>query len=148
MNVEFPAIRDLVESAEAYRPRKHSNLLLIPLQRKIAAATPFENFRPDYRFPTSVWTDGQIDRTTGTLYGNLYISGRDPAFNLEHGVAIAYELNRLGIINVTGDLIVTDNFTMNYSSAQRAVTLLQSSIDSSKRARRSARAWRISPSFR
>src|SRR5689334_15522218 len=45
-------------------------------------ATAFMALRtlgPDHRFATAVWTDGQLDKTTGSLSGNLYISGRDPS---------------------------------------------------------------------
>lgn len=110
---------------------------------KIATAyAVLKTFGPDYRFPTSVWTDGQIDRASGTLYGNIYVSGRDPVFNLEHGVALANELNRQGIRSITGDLVVTDNFVMNYSaSAQKAVAALQASMDAGKRNAAAARAW-------
>ena len=110
---------------------------------KIATAyAVLKTFGPDYRFPTSVWTDGQFDQATGTLYGNLYISGKDPSFNLEHGVSLSQELNRMGIRNVTGDLVVTDNFVMNYSTTpQRAVTTLQASLDGSKRTAAINRAW-------
>ena len=65
-------------------------------------------------------TDGVIDKTTATLNGNLYISGRDPMFNFEHGVAIADALNKLGIRSVTGDLIVTDSFVMSYGESHAA----------------------------
>lgn len=110
---------------------------------KIATAyAVLKTFGPDYRFPTSVWTDGQFDEATGTLYGNLYISGKDPSFNLEHGVSISLELNRMGVRNVTGDLVVTDNFVMNYSTnPQRAVTTLQATLDGSKRTPAVNRAW-------
>src|SRR5436190_308899 len=75
-----------------------------------------KSFGPGYRFPTNVWTDGSFDASTGTLVGNLYISGRDPVFGYEHAVEIAHELNRMGIRSVQGDLVVTDNFTMYYSN--------------------------------
>lgn len=110
---------------------------------KIATAyAVLKTFGPDYRFPTNVWTDGQVDNATGTLYGNLYISGRDPIFNMEHAVAIANELNRLGIKNVTGDLVVTGDFVMNYSaSSQRSGTSLYATLNSSKRSAAATRAW-------
>ncbi len=110
---------------------------------KIATAyAVLKTFGPDYRFPTNFWTDGQVDTETGTLYGNLYVSGRDPMFNYEHGVNVTHELNRLGIQNVTGDLIVTDNFTMNYStSSDRAAASLRSTLDSAKRPVAANRAW-------
>ena len=61
---------------------------------------------PEHRFATGVWTDGILDKATGVINGNLYISGRDPSFHYEHGVLLARELNKLGIKQVTGDLIV------------------------------------------
>ncbi|MGI8642433.1 MAG: D-alanyl-D-alanine carboxypeptidase [Pyrinomonadaceae bacterium] len=110
---------------------------------KIATAyAVLKTFGPDYRFPTNFWTDGQVDTNTGTLYGNLYVSGRDPMFGYEHGVDITHELNHLGIQNVSGDLIVTDNFAMNYNtSAQRAGSSLLTTMDSAKRSVAANRAW-------
>ena len=102
-----------------------------------------KTFGPDYRFPTGVWTDGQIDRHNKLIIGNLYVSGRDPIFNLEHGIAIANELNALGIEQITGDLIVTDNFTMNYSdSPVRSATTLMTVMNASKRNAAANAAWR------
>jgi len=110
---------------------------------KIATAfAVLKTFGPDYRFPTSFWTDGQLDQATGTLYGNLYVSGRDPMFNNEHAVNVAGELNRLGVRNITGDLIVTDNFAMNYSmQAQQSGNALQMVMNSAKRSAAATRAW-------
>lgn len=110
---------------------------------KIATAyAVLKTFGPDYRFPTSFWSDGQVDQSTGTLYGNLYVSGRDPMFNMEHAVAVANELNRLGIRTINGDLIVTDNFAMNFSTqAQASGKALQAVMDSSKRSAVAVRAW-------
>ncbi len=110
---------------------------------KIATAyAVLKTFGPDYRFPTNVWTDGQIDTVSGTLYGNLYVSGRDPIFNLEHGIAISNELNRMGVRNIAGDLIVTDNFAMNYNTqAQRSGSTLLGVIDAAKRSPAATYAW-------
>jgi D-alanyl-D-alanine carboxypeptidase/D-alanyl-D-alanine-endopeptidase (penicillin-binding protein 4) len=110
---------------------------------KIATAyAVLKTFGPDYRFPTNVWTDGTIDRSTATLTGNIYVSGRDPIFGYEHAVAIANALNRLGIRNVTGDLIVTDNFAMNYSnSVGHSSDALFATLDSSKRSPAATRVW-------
>ena len=110
---------------------------------KVATAyAVIKTFGPDYRFPTNVWTDGQIDTTSGTLYGNLYVSGRDPVFTYEHAIDVANELNRLGVKNITGDLIVSDNFMMNFNtSAQRAASTLSLVMDSSKRPVAATRSW-------
>lgn len=110
---------------------------------KVATAyAVFKTFGPNYRFQTNIWTDGQIDKETGMLYGNLYVSGRDPVFNLEHAVAISNALNNLGIRKVTGDLIVTEDFIMNFSnSSSSSGYALISTLDSSKRKSSATRAW-------
>ena len=121
-------------SNEAYNPA--SNV-------KVATAyAVLKTFGPDYRFPTNVWTDGSYDQATGTIYGNLYISGRDPMFGYEHAVAIAEALNRIGIRSINGDLVVTDNFAMNYTtSPTRSSQMLFSTLDAGKRNAAAARVW-------
>lgn len=95
-----------------------------------------------HRFATGVWADGAIDKTTGTLAGNLYISGRDASFHYEHAVLLARELNQLGIKEVTGDLIVAPGFTMNFSpSASRSGGELYDTLDSTLRPAAAVRAW-------
>lgn len=110
---------------------------------KIATAfAVLKVFGPDFRFPTSVWTDGQLDRESGTLYGNLYVSGRDPVFNYEHAVYIASELNRLGIKKVAGDLVVAGDFVMNLnSSVPRSGSNLYATLNSATRSAAANRAW-------
>lgn len=122
----------------------YSNYAFNPASNvKIATAyAVLKTFGPDYRFPTNIWTDGQIDPTSGTLYGNLYISGRDLSLNLEQGVNIAHELNRLGVQNVNGDLVVTGDFVMSQSStAERAASTLSATMNSAKRNVATTRAW-------
>ncbi len=101
-----------------------------------------KTFGVNYRFATNIWTDGAIDETTATLNGNLYVSGRDPIFNYEHAVAIANELNRLGIRKVEGNLIVTDNFTMNYSQSVRSSgNSFKQTLNGAGRSRAASTAW-------
>jgi len=110
---------------------------------KIATSySVLKTFGPDFRFATNIYTDGSIDKTTGTLTGNIYVSGKDPIFGFEHAVSIANELNRLGIRTVTGDLIVTDNFAMNYSGSSLAsAKSLLASMDAGKRSPAASRVW-------
>jgi D-alanyl-D-alanine carboxypeptidase/D-alanyl-D-alanine-endopeptidase (penicillin-binding protein 4) len=97
---------------------------------------------PDHRFATGVWTDGALDKATGVIHGNLYISGRDPSFHYEHGVLLARELNKLGIKQVSGDLFVAPGFTMNFSSsAKRSGERLYDTLDATLRGAEAARAW-------
>jgi hypothetical protein len=102
---------------------------------KIATAyAVLKTFGPEFRFLTSVYTDGTLDRSTGTLNGNLYVSGKDPIFGNQHAVTLAHELNKMGISSVSGDLIVTDNFVMNYAGSPLASAHgLLATLDASKR---------------
>jgi len=110
---------------------------------KVATAyAVLKTFGPDFRFATNVYTNGTVDRTTGTLTGNLYISGKDPVFGYEHAISIANELNRRGIRSITGDIIVTNDFVMNYSSSsQRSAETMLATLDLSRRSPSAARAW-------
>jgi D-alanyl-D-alanine carboxypeptidase/D-alanyl-D-alanine-endopeptidase (penicillin-binding protein 4) len=93
-----------------------------------------KTFGPDHRFATGVWTDGALEKSTGTINGNLYISGRDPSFHYEHAVLLARELNQLGITKVTGDLVIAPSFTMNFnSSARHSGDQLYDTLDSTLR---------------
>ncbi len=128
--------KTVIDSGSNYAFNPASNV-------KIATAyAVLKTFGPDYRFATSVYTDGTFDPTTNTLHGNLYVTGRDPVFSYEHAVSVANALNKVGIKNIQGDLIVTDNFAMNYSSASsRAGQALYASLDASKRPAAATRAW-------
>ena len=122
----------------------NSNFTFNPASNvKIATAyAVLKMFGPEFRFQTRVYTDGTIDRGTGTLTGNVYISGKDPMFGYQHAVTIANELNKMGIRSVTGDLIVTDNFAMNYSgSSLVSGQTIFATMDSSKRTPAATRVW-------
>jgi D-alanyl-D-alanine carboxypeptidase/D-alanyl-D-alanine-endopeptidase (penicillin-binding protein 4) len=110
---------------------------------KLATAlVALKTLGPDHRFATAIWTDGQLDKTTGSLNGNLYISGRDPSFHYEHAILIARELNNLGIKQVTGDLFVAPGFTMNFSwSATRSGERFYDTLDSTLRPAAAIQAW-------
>jgi len=126
----------VVESNANYTFNPASNV-------KIATAyAVLKTFGPEFRFTTNVFTDGAIDAATGTLTGNVYVSGKDPMFAYQHGVAIAHELNKLGIRSVSGDLIVTDNFVMNYSgSALVSGQTLFATMNMTKRTAAATRNW-------
>ena len=110
---------------------------------KLATAlVALKTLGPQHRFATGVWTDGALDTATGTINGNLYISGRDPSFHYEHAIQLARELNKLGITKVSGNLIVAPGFTMNFSSsASRSGEQLYDTLDSSLRYAEALRAW-------
>ncbi len=97
---------------------------------------------PEHRFLTSVWAAGTIDRTSGTLTGDLIITGRDPSFHYEHAVMLARELNALGIRTVSGNLMVAPGFTMNFDwSAKHSGEEFRSTFDAARRSASATRAW-------
>jgi D-alanyl-D-alanine carboxypeptidase/D-alanyl-D-alanine-endopeptidase (penicillin-binding protein 4) len=110
---------------------------------KLATAlAALRSFGPNHRFVTSVWASGTIDRATGTLTGDLVVTGRDPSFRYEHAVMLARQLNDLGIKAVTGNLIVAPGFTMNFDwSARHSGEELREAMDSMTRSASATRAW-------
>jgi len=110
---------------------------------KLATAlVALRNFGPNHRFTTGFWTDGSLDKATGTLDGNLYVTGRDPSFHHEHGVMVARDLNALGVRSVTGNLVVAPGFTMNFrSSARSSGELLFDTLDANLRSAEATNAW-------
>src|SRR6266567_1133899 len=110
---------------------------------KLATAlAALQTFGPDHRFLTSIWAAGPIDRATGTLAGDLVITGRDPSFHYEHAVMLARELNQLGIRAITGNLIAAPGFTMNFDwSARHSGEQFRDTIDVARRSADATRAW-------
>ncbi len=86
----------------------------------------------NHRFETRIYGIGTI--TNGILEGNLVIvGGGDPLFVWEEAIALGNALNQLGIRRVTGDLIITGNFAMNFQAdPQIAGTLLKQALNSQK----------------
>ena len=55
------------------------------LSAKLATALiALRTFGAQHRFTTGIWTDGTLDKTSGSINGNLYFSGRDPSLHYEH----------------------------------------------------------------
>ncbi|MFY9610260.1 MAG: D-alanyl-D-alanine carboxypeptidase [Blastocatellia bacterium] len=89
---------------------------------KVATSlTAISRLGPDFRFRTSLYTDGTVDPSTGVLHGSLYVIGSgDPAFFHENGLMIVDKLNRSGIREVDGNLIVLGRFYYNFSASPDA----------------------------
>ena len=110
---------------------------------KLATAlAALKTYGPEHRFLTSVWADGKIDQATGTLTGDLIVAGRDPSFHYEHAVMLARQLNELGIRTISGKLIVSPGFTMNFdSSTMRSGEQLRDTLDATRRSAAALQAW-------
>src|SRR6185369_1263464 len=89
---------------------------------KIATSlTAISRLGPDFSFRTSMYTDGKLDPSTGILHGSLYVIGSgDPAFFYENAMKIADKLNRSGIREVEGKLVVLGQFYFNFSASREA----------------------------
>jgi D-alanyl-D-alanine carboxypeptidase/D-alanyl-D-alanine-endopeptidase (penicillin-binding protein 4) len=135
----------LIESLDGKIVVESSSDIPLNPASNVKVATTYailKTFGPDYRFPTTIWTDGAYDETNKKIIGNLYISGRDPVFMNEHAVILAQELNRMGVRTIEGDIIVTDNFTMNYgSTATAAAKMIINSLDVTTRSAATSRAY-------
>lgn len=72
-----------------------------------------ETFGPQHQFTTLISATGPIEN--GQVKGDLVIQGgEDPFFVWEEAVALGNALNKMGIQQVTGNLIITGKFYMNY----------------------------------
>ena len=89
---------------------------------KIATSlTAISRLGPDFKFRTSLYTDGTLDPATGILHGSLYVIGSgDPGFLSENAMMIADKMNRSGIREVEGNLYVLGQFFFNFSASREA----------------------------
>lgn len=110
---------------------------------KLATAlVALQTLGPEHRFLTSAWSAGTIDKTNGTLTGDLIVTGRDPSFHYEQAVMMAQELNQLGVRTVKGNLIVGPGFTMNFDgSAKHSGEEIRETFDSARRSTYATRTW-------
>jgi serine-type D-Ala-D-Ala carboxypeptidase/endopeptidase (penicillin-binding protein 4) len=90
-----------------------------------------ETWGADHRFETVISTTGNV--TQGVVNGDLIIqSSGDPLFVWEQAFAVGNALNKLGIIKVTGDLVIVGNFQMNFEvMPDKAGELLKQSLNAS-----------------
>lgn len=81
---------------------------------KIATSlAALKTWGPQYQFETLVSATGPIK--DGVLQGDLVVqAGGDPFFVWEEAIALGNSLQSMGITRVTGNLIVSGNFVMNY----------------------------------
>lgn len=81
---------------------------------KIATSlAALEQWGAQHQFETKFWTDGLVQGDQ--LVGNLIVQGGgDPFFVWEEVIAVGQELNAMGIREVTGDLVLTGQFNMNF----------------------------------
>jgi serine-type D-Ala-D-Ala carboxypeptidase/endopeptidase (penicillin-binding protein 4) len=81
---------------------------------KIATSlVALKTWGPDYQFDTLVSVTGSV--VNGVVQGDLVVTGRgDPLFVWEEAIALGNTLNKMGIKQVKGNLIITGSFAMNF----------------------------------
>ncbi|OYT73945.1 MAG: hypothetical protein CFK52_00910 [Chloracidobacterium sp. CP2_5A] len=71
----------------------------------------------NYRYPTRISYTGAMDWTTGTLMGDLVISGEnDPSFATESLFLIGEKLREMGVRNIQGNLRIGPGVLLNMRS--------------------------------
>jgi serine-type D-Ala-D-Ala carboxypeptidase/endopeptidase (penicillin-binding protein 4) len=95
---------------------EHRGDVLMPAASLTKLATTLaamETWPLDHRFDTLVGLRGEV--VAGVLYGDLVIqSTGDPLFVWEEGIVLANRLQELGIQRVTGEILVSGPFVMNF----------------------------------
>ncbi|MEM9273102.1 MAG: D-alanyl-D-alanine carboxypeptidase [Cyanobacteria bacterium P01_F01_bin.143] len=83
----------------------------------------------DHQFATKVFYTGEIRE--GILDGDLIVLGDgDPFFVWEEAIALGNALNKLGLRQVTGNLLVDNRFYMNYEADSfKSGQLLRQALD-------------------
>jgi serine-type D-Ala-D-Ala carboxypeptidase/endopeptidase (penicillin-binding protein 4) len=67
---------------------------------------------PAHQFKTVLWTTGSV--SNGVLTGDLHVQGEgDPLLVTSEAIALATQLNTLGIRKITGQLIISGAFAFN-----------------------------------
>ncbi|HZG38025.1 MAG TPA: D-alanyl-D-alanine carboxypeptidase [Nodosilinea sp.] len=95
---------------------EHQGSVLMPaasLTKLATALAAIKTWPLDHRFDTLVGINGTVQ--DGVLQGDLVIqSSGDPLFVWEEGIVLANRLQELGIQRVTGGIVVSGAFTMNF----------------------------------
>jgi D-alanyl-D-alanine carboxypeptidase/D-alanyl-D-alanine-endopeptidase (penicillin-binding protein 4) len=84
------------------------------LTKVATSLAALQTFGIDHRFETVIGTNGTLK--DGVLNGDLILQGNgNPFFVWEEAIAVANALSQLGIKKVTGNLIVSGRFFMNFN---------------------------------
>ncbi|BBA80118.1 putative peptidase S13, D-Ala-D-Ala carboxypeptidase C [cyanobacterium endosymbiont of Rhopalodia gibberula] len=123
-----------IQSDWAYLGQNQSNIPLsaASLTKIATSIAALETWKTDHHFETLIYRVGSFK--DGVLIGDLVIQGNgDPLFVWEEAITLGNHLNKLGIRQVTGNLIIVDNFSMNFkSNPQTAGELLKVGLDKSR----------------
>ena len=114
-NDDFQSV--LIE-ANRYPIAQHQPNRRLPAASLTKVATTLaalEKYGVDHTFDTYVGIRGTY--ADGTVQGDLVIQGgNDPLFVWEEAIVLGNTLQQMGIRRITGNLIVSDGFVMNYKT--------------------------------
>ena len=83
------------------------------LTKLATSLAAMETWPLDHQFETRIGISGTLEN--GVLYGDLIVQGDgDPLFVWEEGIVLANKLQALGLRQITGDILVLGDFTMNF----------------------------------
>lgn len=78
-----------------------------------------ETLGPEHRFWTRIGLRGALDPQTGVLEGDLVVlGGGDPDFHVENAYLVAVALNRAGLREVRGSLVVDERFWIGWEGGR------------------------------
>jgi D-alanyl-D-alanine carboxypeptidase/D-alanyl-D-alanine-endopeptidase (penicillin-binding protein 4) len=99
------------------------------LTKVATSLATLQTWGTNHQFVTQIGKLGAVQ--DGVLQGDLVVQGgEDPLFIWEEAIALGNTLNQLGIRRVTGNLIVTGKFYMNFEQeALKSGELLKQAID-------------------
>jgi D-alanyl-D-alanine carboxypeptidase/D-alanyl-D-alanine-endopeptidase (penicillin-binding protein 4) len=110
----------------------HQGTIPLPAASLTKVATSLATFTilgPNHQFETLISATGPI--VNGVVQGDLVITaGGDPMFVGEEAIAVGNALNKIGIKQVKGNLVITGNFAMNfYTNPTAAGQLLKQALN-------------------
>jgi D-alanyl-D-alanine carboxypeptidase/D-alanyl-D-alanine-endopeptidase (penicillin-binding protein 4) len=90
---------------------------------KIATSlAALDKWGTNHQFETQIYASDNAKIENGVLQGNLIVRGDgDPLFVWEEAIAVGNALNRLGIRQVKGNLLISGNFYLNYKTDAKIV---------------------------
>ncbi len=94
---------------------EHSDVAFNPASaiKLLTAYSALKELGPDYRFPTTVLLDGELDEESGLFTGDVYVQGKDPDFKSSDGRELVQALSDAGVKRIDGKLIVSKTFSLN-----------------------------------
>ncbi|XHX78866.1 MAG: D-alanyl-D-alanine carboxypeptidase [Stenomitos frigidus ULC029] len=85
------------------------------LTKVATSLAALQTWEPEHQFETLISATGPIEN--GVLQGDLVVQGSgDPLLVWEEAIALGNALNQLGLTKVTGNLVLTGNFAMNFET--------------------------------